>query len=56
MLYWGAVLIEGLVLWLLATGASGWHIVLTAVLGVILLLAIDAALEGRSSKGARPST
>jgi hypothetical protein len=56
MLYAGAVLLEGLVLWLLAAGVSGWIVALTVVLGAILLLAIDATLEGRASEGARPNT
>jgi hypothetical protein len=34
MLYGGAVLLEGVVLWLLVTGVAGWVVALAAGLGV----------------------
>jgi hypothetical protein len=50
MLYAGAVLIEGILMWLLVAGISGWTIGLTAVLGVVLLLTLDWALDQRASR------
>jgi hypothetical protein len=50
MLYGGAVLLEGVVLWLLSAGVAGWLIALVAVLGFALLLGVDRALESRTSE------
>jgi hypothetical protein len=48
MLYGGAVLLEGVVLWLLATGVAGWLVALAAAFGSALLLGTDWALERRT--------
>jgi hypothetical protein len=48
MLYGGAVLLEGVVLWLLVAGVAGGIIALVAGLGFALLLGLDHALERRT--------
>jgi hypothetical protein len=50
MLYGGAVLLEGVVLWLLVMGGAGWVVALAAGLGFALLLGIDRSLERRTSE------
>jgi hypothetical protein len=49
MLYGGAVLLEGVVLWLLMTGVAGWVVALAAGLGFALLLGVDWALDHRTA-------
>jgi hypothetical protein len=48
MLYGGAVLLEGVVLWLLVNGVAGWVVALVASLGSALVLGADWALERRT--------
>ena len=55
MLYGGAVLLEGLVVWLLMMGVSGWVVALAGAFGFALLLAVDWALERRQPDGREPS-
>jgi hypothetical protein len=45
VLYAGAVVLEGLMLWLLVRGAGGVVITLAGVLGLVLLLVLDAWLD-----------
>jgi hypothetical protein len=47
MLYGGAVLLEGLVLWLLVSDAAGWVVAIVGTLAFALLLAVDWILERR---------
>jgi hypothetical protein len=53
MLYAGAAMLEGIVVWLLVSGAPGWIVVLVGVVGFIALLAADALAE-RSAGGSVP--
>jgi hypothetical protein len=54
MLYGGAVLLEGVVLWLLVSGAAGWVVAAAGGLGFALLLAVDWSLERRIPNDSEP--
>lgn len=55
MLYGGAVLLEGVVLWLLVAGVAGWVIALVAAFGFALLLSLDWALERQAPENPQSS-
>jgi hypothetical protein len=53
MLYAGAAMLEGIVVWLLVSGVSGWIVALVGAVGFGVLLAADAAAE-RGAPGRTP--
>lgn len=50
MLYAGAVLLEGVILWMLVSGVPGWGVVGGAGVGVLALLLADWILARRTHR------